>query len=136
MYAWFLNTCMLIVCEAFCGFHLNFRENVKIELGSFEYKKIIKFNKLNDFYKKTQDIYKIYPFVCISVLYFLKYFKIRLLSTLLALDIKIVVLIKWSNLIELQNRILALSRCLLYSTTNGYKRESIAYWYHISFLYE
>ena len=24
---------MLIVCEAFCGFHLNFRENVKIELG-------------------------------------------------------------------------------------------------------
>ena len=36
MYAWFLNTCMLIVCEAFCGFHLNFRENVKIELGWIE----------------------------------------------------------------------------------------------------
>ena len=71
-----------------------------------------------------------------EMLQFLTYFKIRLLSTLLALNIKIGVLRKWSNLIELQNRILALSRCLLYSTTNGYKRESIAYRYHISFLYE
>ena len=54
---------MLIVCEAFCGFHLNFRENVKIELGYLEHKKrcgiICQFeeNKLNA-YKRFNMIKK------------------------------------------------------------------------------